>query len=99
MVTCVSVAAAKVDVSFEAVEALQPLPRLIYGLLYSPLLLGAPSSVTRQMDVAAAMQALWCALPPSEAACATYPVLSSYSDPDTLVSSLPCLIPYIGSAP
>ncbi|KAK9794932.1 hypothetical protein WJX73_000348 [Symbiochloris irregularis] len=74
----------QVDVSFEAVEALQPLPRLIYGLLYSPLLLGSPSSVSRQSDVAAAMQALWCALPASEAACAAYSVLSSFSDPDTL---------------
>ena len=78
------------DVSFEAVEALQPLLRLVYGLLYSPVLQqsGAGSSaLSTQADAAAAAHALWSALPPAELACAIYPVLSSYTDPDTLVCS------------
>ena len=74
------------DVNFEAVEALQPLTRLTYALLHSPLI--ATSQPGDHSDMAAATQSLWTALPPHDLACAVYPQLASYSDPHTLVGPL-----------
>jgi hypothetical protein len=44
------------DVAFEAVEALQPIPRLTYGLLRSPLLVRRPDD---HPDSATAARLLW----------------------------------------
>jgi hypothetical protein len=44
------------DVAFEAVEALQPIPRLTYGLLRSPLLVRRPDD---HPDSATARRLLW----------------------------------------
>jgi len=80
---------AQVDVAFEAAEALQPLPRLAFALLRSPLLAeaagGADASAgaAGHPDAAAATRHLWAALPPGELRRAVYPALASYSDADT----------------
>lgn len=47
---------AQADVAFEAVEALQPIPRLTYGLLRSPLLVRRPDD---HPDSATAARLLW----------------------------------------
>lgn len=77
---------AQVDVAFEGAEALQPLARLAYALLRSPLL-GEPSgggpAEGAGGDAAVAARHLWAALPPGELRRAVYPALASYSDPDT----------------
>ncbi len=44
------------DVAFEAVEALQAVPRLAYGLLRSPLLVRRPGD---HPDTATAARLLW----------------------------------------
>lgn len=76
----------QVDVAFEGAEALQPLARLAYALLRSPLL-GEPSgggpAEGAGGDAAVAARHLWAALPPGELRRAVYPALASYSDPDT----------------
>jgi hypothetical protein len=80
---------AQVDVAFEAAEALQPLPRLAFALLRSPLLAeaaggaGAGAGAGGHPDAAAAARHLWAALPPGELRRAVYPALASYSDADT----------------
>ena len=60
---------AQVDVAFEGAEALQPLARLAYALLRSPLL-GEPSGGGPAQgaggDAAVAARHLWAALPPGE---------------------------------
>lgn len=82
--------------AFEGAEALQPLARLAYALLRSPLLAegaGAPpdeppggAAGGAHSDAAVAVRHLCAALPPAELRRAVYPALSSYSDPDTQVS-------------
>ena len=47
---------AQADVAFEALEALQPIPRLTYGLLRSPLLVRRPDD---HPDSATAARLLW----------------------------------------
>ncbi len=74
---------AQVDVAFEAAEALQPLPRLAFALLRSPLLAEAAGGAAGHPDAAAAARHLWAALPPGELRRAVYPALASYSDADT----------------
>ena len=60
-------------------EALQPVPRLVYGLLRSPVLTQAPG---HHPDLHTALRLLWTALPPEELRRAVYPLLSSYTTPD-----------------
>ena len=71
------------DVSFDSVETLQPVPRLVYGLLRSPVLTQAPD---HHPDLHTALRLLWTALPPEELRRAVYPLLSSYTTPDVQVS-------------
>lgn len=71
--------AMQADVAFEAVEALQPVPRLTYGLLRSPLLVRRPDD---HPDAATAARLLWAGLPPGELRRAVFPLLSSYSSPE-----------------
>lgn len=59
----------------------QPLPRLIYGLLHSPLL--RPASTAAALDRRAYLESLMTALAPEELSRAIYPCLSSFADPDT----------------
>lgn len=70
------------DVTFEAVEALQPMARLVYGLLRSPVLTQAAK---HHPDLHTALRLLWTGLPPSELRRAVYPLLSSYTTPDEQV--------------
>ena len=70
------------DASFSSLEALQPLPRLVYGMLASPLLRRVEPG--HHPDEACAQRTLWAALPPPELANALYPQLSSWSSPDEL---------------
>ena len=72
----------QVDACFDATEALQPLPRLVYALLQSALL-RAPASVE-----AAKLRALLCGLAPDDWGTVLYPALSSWTDPDTQVQLL-----------
>ena len=72
------------DVSFDSVETLQPVPRLVYGLLRSPVLMQAPG---HHPDLHTALRLLWTALPPEELRRAVYPLLSSYTTPDVQVVS------------
>lgn len=73
----------QVDVRFNAFETAKPLPRLAYALLRSPLLtLEEPE----HPDLRAVANHLWASLPPDLLRCAIYPMLTSYSDPDTQVS-------------
>lgn len=77
--------AVQVDVTFDDLSMLQPLPRLVYALLRSPLLaLGQRA----HPDLRAVVHHLWASLPPDLLRCATYPVLTSFTDPDTQVRSL-----------
>lgn len=62
---------------------LQPLPGLVYALLRSPLLSRQPPP---HADSRAAADHLWGWLPPDQLRCAIYPVLASYTEPNTLVS-------------
>lgn len=73
------------DAEFAGSEALQSLPRLVYALLRSPLL----TDVKQQHpDLRTAICHLWASLPPRELRTAVYPLLSSFSNPDTLVRSI-----------
>ena len=74
------------DVSFDSVETLQPVPRLLYGLLRSPVLTQAPG---HHPDLHTALRLLWTALPPEELRRAVYPLLSSYTTPDVQACPLP----------
>eukprot|EP00898_Chlorokybus_atmophyticus_P008263 jgi/Chlat1/8438/Chrsp80S07919 len=71
-----------VDVSFSKCARLGPLPRLVFGMLRSPLLSedvdGLPS------DERMHLQFLFTGLEPTWLVRAVYPSLSSYSDPDHL---------------
>ena len=79
----------QVDAEFTNAEQLQPLPRLVYALLRSPLLASEWRLIRRaHPDAPAALRHLWAGLPPRDLRCAVYPTLSSFSDPDTLVRSL-----------
>ncbi|KAK9823450.1 hypothetical protein WJX72_002854 [[Myrmecia] bisecta] len=71
---------AQVDVAFEEVKAMQPLARLVYALLRSPLLSG---HAMQHPDMRAAALHLWAALPADELRRAVYPILSSFTDPET----------------
>ena len=73
----------QVDAEFAGSEALQPLPRLVYALLRSPLLTELKQ---QHPDLRTAMCHLWASLPAQELRTAVYPLLSSFSNPDTLVS-------------
>lgn len=73
------------DAEFAGSEALQSLPRLVYALLRSPLL----TDVKQQHpDLRTAICHLWASLPPQELRTAVYPLLSSFSNPDTLVRNI-----------
>lgn len=74
--------------AFEAVEALQGLPRAVYGLLRSPLLV---RRVGQHADGSTAARLLWGSLPPADLRRAVYPLLASYASPDAQVPS--CLLP------
>jgi protein transport protein SEC24 len=73
MVFCTALpclAAAQVDLTFSSCPPLQPLPRLVYALLRSPLL---SSAAQYHSDLTAYLHHLWCCLPPRELAKAVYP--------------------------
>jgi len=53
----------------------------------SPVL--APLSEGQHGDLLAFLEHCWGCLTPSELACAVYPVLSAYANPETLVSGNP----------
>ncbi len=72
----------QVDVDLDGCEALQAVPRLVYGMLRCALMMQRPG---QHPDERVALKHLWGSLPPSEIRCALYPTLSSYSDLDTLV--------------
>eukprot|EP00200_Dunaliella_tertiolecta_P008044 CAMPEP_0202381876 /NCGR_PEP_ID=MMETSP1127-20130417/39382_1 /ASSEMBLY_ACC=CAM_ASM_000462 /TAXON_ID=3047 /ORGANISM="Dunaliella tertiolecta, Strain CCMP1320" /LENGTH=964 /DNA_ID=CAMNT_0048980955 /DNA_START=356 /DNA_END=3245 /DNA_ORIENTATION=- len=74
-----------VDVSFSGAAALHPMPRLVYALLRSPVL--APPVEGQHGDLVAFLEHCWGSLTPSELACAVYPHLTAYADPDTVVCS------------
>ena len=78
--------------AFEAVEALQGLPRAVYGLLRSPLLV---RRVGQHADGSTAARLLWGSLPPADLRRAVYPLLVSYASPDAQVPS--CLLPQSAS--
>mmetsp|Transcript_35145 Transcript_35145/g.91272 ORF Transcript_35145/g.91272 Transcript_35145/m.91272 type:complete len:638 (-) Transcript_35145:739-2652(-) len=76
----------EVDVAFEACPALQPMARLVYVLLQSPLLVESSKSGAahhQHPDLRCYLQNLWAALPPGDLLRAVYPILSSWKDPDT----------------
>ena len=79
---------AQVDAEFADSEALQPLPRLVYALLRSPLLTEGKRQKGEHPDLRAAICHLWACLPPRELRSAVYPLLYSFSNPDALVSAL-----------
>ncbi len=62
------------------------MPRLVYGLLRSPVLTQAPG---HHPDLHTALRLLWTALPPEELRRAVYPLLSSYTTPDVQARALP----------
>lgn len=70
----------RLDVSFSACPQLQPLPRLAFALLRSPLLKLPREGV--HPDVRTFLQCLYSSLDPSYLMRAVYPVLSSYTSPD-----------------
>ncbi|OWM73650.1 hypothetical protein CDL15_Pgr026749 [Punica granatum] len=72
----------QVDVAFSQCPQLQPLPRLVFALLRNPLLRFHEEGV--HPDCRIYLQCLFSALEPSSLHCAVYPVLTSYSTPDTL---------------
>ena len=74
----------QVDADLAGCKALQAVPRLAYGMLRCALLMQRPG---QHPDERVALRHLWGSLPPAELRCALYPTLSSYSDPDTLVSA------------
>ncbi|GMH33418.1 hypothetical protein BSKO_01252 [Bryopsis sp. KO-2023] len=67
---------------FDGLESLQLIPRLVYGLLRSPLLLGSLVTPTESQDYAVFLEHLWTSLPPYQLQRAAYPSLSSYSTPE-----------------
>ena len=70
------------EVTYEAVEALQPVNRLVYGLLRSPTFNQAAS---HHPDMPTHLRLLLSTLPPAELRRAVYPLMSSYTTPDELV--------------
>ena len=58
------------DLTFSSCSPLQPLPRLVYALLRSPLL---SSAAQYHSDLTAYLHHLGCCLPPRELAKAVYP--------------------------
>ncbi|XP_057534078.1 protein transport protein SEC23 D [Amaranthus tricolor] len=78
--TGTSSAVQQIDVAFAQCPQLQPLPRLIFALLRSPLLRLHEEGV--HPDYRIFLQCLFSALEPSSLHRAVYPVLSSYTTPD-----------------
>lgn len=76
----------QVDAEFAGSEALQPLPRLVYALLRSPLL--TERRPGQHPDLRTAVCHLWAGLPHQELRSAVYPLLSSFSNPDTMASTM-----------
>jgi len=75
----------EVDVTFEDCAALQPIARLVYVLLQSPLLSVAvrgDTTSSHHPDLRCFLQNLWAKLPPQDLQRAVYPALSSWSTPD-----------------
>ncbi|CAI7844557.1 unnamed protein product [Closterium sp. NIES-54] len=70
----------RLDVSFSACPQLQPLPRLAFALLRSPLLQLPREGV--HPDLRTFLYCLYSSLDPSFLMRAVYPVLSSYTTPD-----------------
>ncbi|GJP49481.1 hypothetical protein CLOM_g8679 [Closterium sp. NIES-68] len=70
----------RLDVSFSACPQLQPLPRLAFALLRSPLLQLPREGV--HPDLRTFLHCLYSSLDPSFLMRAVYPVLSSYTTPD-----------------
>ncbi|CAI5935295.1 unnamed protein product [Closterium sp. NIES-65] len=70
----------RLDVSFSACPQLQPLPRLAFALLRSPLLQLPREGV--HPDLRTFLHCLYGSLDPSFLMRAVYPVLSSYTTPD-----------------
>ncbi|XP_072965546.1 protein transport protein SEC23 D-like [Typha angustifolia] len=71
---------AHVDVAFSQCPQLQPLPRLVFALLRSPLLRLHEEGI--HPDYRIYLQCLFSALKPSSLQRAIYPVLTSYASPD-----------------
>ncbi|XP_074294931.1 protein transport protein SEC23 D-like [Silene latifolia] len=78
--TANSGAGQQIDVAFAQCPQLQPLPRLIFALLRSPLLRLHEEGV--HPDYRIFMQCLFSALEPSSLHRAVYPVLTSYTTPE-----------------
>ncbi len=76
----------QVDADLAGCEALQAVPRLVYGMLRCALMMQRPA---QHPDERVALKHLWGNLPPREIRCALYPTLSSFSDLDTMVCC-PC---------
>ena len=72
----------QVDADLAGCEALQAVPRLVYGMLRCALMMQRPG---QHPDERVALKHLWGSLPPREIRCALYPTLSSFSDLDTMV--------------
>lgn len=72
----------QVDADLAECEALQAVPRLVYGMLRCALLMQRPG---QHPDQHVALSHLWGSLPPSELRCALYSTLSSFSDLDSMV--------------
>eukprot|EP00850_Spirogloea_muscicola_P012002 SM000076S21823 [mRNA] locus=s76:484591:488610:+ [translate_table: standard] len=70
------------DASFLQCPPLQPMPRLVFGLLRSPLLQMSAEGI--HSDVRTYLQCLYSALDPASLLRAVYPVLSSFASPDKL---------------
>ncbi|KAJ0976718.1 hypothetical protein J5N97_012192 [Dioscorea zingiberensis] len=70
----------RVDVAFSQCPQLQPLPRLVFALLRSPLLRFHEEGV--HPDYRIYLQCLFSALEPASLQRAIYPVLTSYASPD-----------------
>ncbi|KAG9440267.1 hypothetical protein H6P81_020432 [Aristolochia fimbriata] len=70
----------RVDVAFSQCPQLQPLPRLVFALLRSPLLRLHEEGV--HPDYRIYLQCLFSALEPGSLHRAVYPVLTSYATPD-----------------
>ncbi|KAF8397881.1 hypothetical protein HHK36_016806 [Tetracentron sinense] len=75
-----SLTTSHIDVAFSQCPQLQPLPRLVFALLRSPLLRFHEEGV--HPDYRIYLQCLFSALEPSSLHRAIYPVLTSYSTPD-----------------
>eukprot|EP00775_Hariotina_reticulata_P007478 gene7478-7687_t len=80
-----------VELTFTSCPPLQPLPRLVYALLRSPLL---SSAAQYHSDLTAFLHHLWCCLPPKELSRAVYPCLTAFADTDTLIAGAPDTLPY-----